>query len=298
MMHQMLDATEQNQKPATDPDFIGLIEELLQQSLKPAADKALLARMLTLPDFSLIAQDRLVIHPKFIDAIQKQLRILIGESLRTLLLKVYEDNQSLTTFSVDPTSMAKRALKRVALRYLGDVSLAENLYQIANNMTDRIMALSVFMEKDDATTPARSQILADFYTRFRNYPLVIDKWFSLQSSANRGSALDDIQNLMKHADFKMTNPNRVRSVLGAFAMNNPVQFHRADGASYEFITKQLIHLDSINPHISSRLLTAFCDWRRYEPRHQEMMKSSLAQILATPKLSPHAFEIADKSLNA
>ena len=280
--------------------YIESISALLDQCLDPTQDKALLARMLSLPDISIIGQECKIIDP---DAIYDVLMYLNREILaqcRDKLQAAFDKVNIQKDYKPDPVSMGERALKRVALKYLSTncddhaAKLAKSVYDKANNMTDRMIGLSALM---DTSHPERSDALAHFHDKFKDYALVIDKWFSAQAMAVRESTLDDIKVLAQHPDFNIKNPNRVRSLYSAFSMNNPVKFHAKDGLGYDLLLKAVIDTDSINPHVSSRLLTAIRDWKRYTPDRQAKMKRILGIIVETKGLSSHAFEIASKTLN-
>jgi aminopeptidase N len=195
--------------------------------------------------------------------------------------------------------MAERALKAVALDFLtcqGDQlssALCKEHYSNANNMTDRMMALGGLLDTD---SPERAEVLADFYDRYKSYPLVMDKWFAAQARAVRPQTLDDIRLLAAHPDFTMKNPNRVRSLYATFAMRNPVIFHADNGAGYDLFGEVVLTLDKINPQIASRLLTALRDWRRYDTDRQGKMRAILEKIVDAKDLSPNVFEIASKTL--
>jgi aminopeptidase N len=125
---------------------------------------------------------------------------------------------------------------------------------------------------------------------------VIDKWFALQATAQRPDALDTVTGLLGHEAFTLKNPNRVRALLGAFAIGNPTGFHRPDGAGYALIADHVLALDPRNPQVASRLAQPFSRWRRYDPARQDHMRTQLERILAAPKLSRDVYEIASKSL--
>ena len=203
------------------------------------------------------------------------------------------------TYAIDPVSTGRRALKNTLLGYLAcshdadAIKLARQQYAAADNMTDRIGALGALI---DTTSAERDSALADFYTRFEKYPLVIDKWFSLQASSIRKTTIDDVTALAKHPAFTLLNPNRVRSLYSAFAMNNPVIFHSTNGSGYNFLRDAILTLNTKNPQIASRLLTPLREWRRYTPDRQEKMKAVLQNIANTPDLSPDVFEVVEKSL--
>jgi aminopeptidase N len=195
--------------------------------------------------------------------------------------------------------MGRRALRNVALGILsathgtGCASRSKSHYEGADNMSDRVAALLVIAEIDK---PEREEVFDDFYGRFKGYPLVVDKYFALQAGAVRKDIIQNLKKLKQHSDFNIKNPNRVRSLYAAFAMNNPVGFHAVDGSGYDFLTDGILELNAINPQIAARLLTPMREWRRYTPERQEKMKAALERIVAEKDLSPDVFEIASKSL--
>ena len=107
-------------------------------------------------------------------------------------------------------------------------------------------------------------LLADFYQRWKGDQLVLDKWFTVQAVSKRQDTLEQVEQLTRHPDFSITNPNRVRSLVGAFCSANPVRFHRADGAGYRFLTDRVLELDRLNPQVASRMLRLMTRWRRYD----------------------------------
>jgi aminopeptidase N len=177
----------------------------------------------------------------------------------------------------------------------GCAARAEAHYVAADNMTDLVAAASCL---SDSTQAERDEVFNDFYAKFKDYPLVVDKWFSLQAIANRDAIFDDIAKLRQHADFNIKNPNRVRSLYSAFAINNPVKFHDPSGQGYAILRDVIIELNTFNPQIASRLVTPLREWKRYTPALQVHMKAALQAIMDTPKLSNDVFEIVSKILQA
>lgn len=300
LIGRMLDALEAGHAAITDRGYLESVDALIGQALNDAkADKALIARMLTLPDMSIIAQERSIVYPDHIHAVLTRIRLDVLAQSEAKLTELYAVLDKNAAYKPDALSMATRSLKAVALDYLtsrGDaaaVVLAKSHYDRANNMTDRMMALSALMDTD---VPERTEVFTHFYDTFKSYPLVIDKWFGVQARAVRPQTLMDIENLTNHPDFTWTNPNRVRSLYGAFAMRNAVVFHAADGRGYDAFGNFIAKLDPINPQIASRLLTSLRDWRRYDVGRQDKMRAVLKRILAQPNLSPNVFEIASKIL--
>jgi aminopeptidase N len=160
-------------------------------------------------------------------------------------------------------------------------------------MTDRQAALAALASSD---TPERHKVIADFYDQFRDNPLVIDKWFSTQALSSRSDTIDVVLSLKEHPDFSLHNPNRVRSLIGAFAVNQQ-QFNLASGEGYHLLATTIIDLDPINPQVAARQVAALGRWRRYDEARQGKMRTELERILATPGLSKDVFEQASKSLD-
>jgi aminopeptidase N len=160
-------------------------------------------------------------------------------------------------------------------------------------MTDRLAALGTL-----ALLPgdAREHALSRFADLYREEPLVLDKWFAVQAAIPDADALDRIRALMQDPAFTMTNPNRVRALVGSFSLNNPTQFHRADGAGYDLVADVVLELDRSNPQVGARLLTAFGTWRTMEPVRRRRAEQALQRIVATADLSPDVGDIAHRSL--
>ncbi len=296
----MLDKAESGHAFTAPGALIGSLSSLLEQAARPESDKALMARALTLPDLQVIGQFREKVYPHAIHAVRETILQTLALKDQAHLRMLYLANHDTGAFRSDFAARSQRALKNVLLRILskhGDaaIGLAKDQYDAATNMTDRVGALAVLA---DSAGPERDAAFADFYKRFKDYPLVIDKWFTLQAMAIRPSTLADVNALRAHRDFVIRNPNRVRSLYGAFAMNNPVCFHDRDGGGYRFLCETVSELNTINPQIAARLLTPMRDWRRYETELSEKMKTELERIAANKDLSPDVFEVVSKSLNA
>ncbi|MCB1652239.1 MAG: aminopeptidase N [Alphaproteobacteria bacterium] len=279
--------------------FLKTYGELIERALDGDEDKGLMARMLSLPSVQIIAQQQDSVDPDAIDTVRQRALAAIKRTYKPRLQKLYDANRGEGAFSVSPEAMGRRALCNVALGLLsatngtGCAKLAKAHYDGADNMTDRVAALSRLADNKNGE---REAAFDDFYRRFKDYPLVVDKWFALQAGARRKDLIDHLKNLRKHADFNIKNPNRTRSLYAAFAMNNPVAFHAADGSGYAFLTDAIIELNAINPQIAARLLGPMREWRRYTPDRQEKMRAALERILQTPDIAPDVYEIASKSL--
>ncbi len=277
----------------------GLAEAFARILAEPELDRALAAQLLTLPAESYIGEQLAVIDVDAIHAARQFARATLGRQLAEPLRAAYAAGRSNEPYRFAAAAMGRRSLQNLALAYLmaaADPAGEERClaqFAEADNMTDRFAALGLIAE---SALPARAELLQRFYERWQDEALVIDKWFALQATAQRPDALEVVQGLLAHAAFRLTNPNRVRALIGSFAMANPTGFHRADGAGYRFVAEQILSLDRLNPQIAARLLGAFGRWRRYDPARQSLMQAELDRILATPKLSRDSYEIASKSL--
>jgi len=191
-------------------------------------------------------------------------------------------------------------LKNLCLAYLvcieGDTEGADlclKQYHEADNMTDQSAALRLIVHND---LPKQDGVISDFYQRWSKEPLVVDQWLQIQASAPLDDSLARVEALMQHPSFEMTNPNKVRALVGAFCNANPVNFHRADGKGYAFLADCVLSLNKLNPQIAARLCGSMSRWRKYDQGRQELATAELKRILAEPNLSPDVYEVVSKSL--
>ncbi|AFL72781.1 aminopeptidase N [Thiocystis violascens] len=267
--------------------------------LDSSSDRALLAEVLTLPSESYLGDQMEVVDIDGIHHAHTMLGRHIGERLGEDLLRVYRDNGETGPYVFTPQASGRRALKNLALGYLmwaGDARAlgdCQSQFAAAHNMTDVMAALRLLVDHGGAEG---AQALDEFYRRWSRESLVLDKWFSVQATSPRPDTLARVIQLMGHSDFSLRNPNRVRSLVGAFCNANPVRFHAANGGGYRFLADCVLELDPLNPQIASRLLKAMIHWRRFDHDRQTLMRAEIARILAIEELSKDAFEVASKAL--
>jgi aminopeptidase N len=168
----------------------------------------------------------------------------------------------------------------------------EALYRAAQNQTDRRTGLKAVMASQDVDRQQR--LLAHFYRHWQQDTQMLETWLVLQASAE-GMTVADIVQLMAHDAFDFTNPNKVRSVLGAFTQNFKA-FHDAQGEGYEFISQQIIALNAINPQVAARFVGVFERWRKFAPERGAAMQSALKSVLETESLSSDVLELVQKTL--
>ncbi len=174
-----------------------------------------------------------------------------------------------------------------------NVQLCLQHYQQANNMTDSLSALIALSNRD---CDQCRQALDDFYKRWSNDVLVVNKWLSVQAMSHLPGTLDRVRALTSHEAFDIKNPNKVRALIGTFCTANQAQFHTVNGNGYEFLTEYVCRIDSLNPQIAARLLSPLTRWKRMDSDRQALMKQALENILSHKDLSRDVFEIASKSL--
>jgi aminopeptidase N len=262
-----------------------------------ALDPAFKAEAVLVPSETLIAERMDMVDPDAIHASREELRRQIGTTLSDDLLAAHRSD-GVSGDDLSPHAKGVRRLRTVALGLLAGsdeaqaAGLAKAQFDRADNMTDRQGALGVLVSTH---APERQAALDAFYARFKDDPLVLDKWFALQAAAQRADTVDQVLKLAQHPDFTMTNPNRLRSLAGTFGGNHWA-FHAADGRGYQFLADTIIAADRINPQIAARMVPSFGRWRRFEPKRSAMMKAALERIVANPGLSKDVFEQASKSL--
>ncbi len=266
------------------------------------ADPAFAALVLALPSEG-EAADALPsgVDPDAIHRTRSELRAQLGRALRPRLdrLDAALAPAAGASYSPDAASAGRRALRNAVLDLLaagdpeaGAVRAGERL-EAASNMTDRLAALGTLTLIPGA---AREAALADFAARYADEPLVLDKWFAMQAQIPEPGTLDRIAHLQAHPAFTMTNPNRVRALIGSFAFGNPTQFARRDGAGFARVAETVAALDSTNPQVAARLLTAFGSWRRLENSRAVKAVEMLNRIKAIPGLSRDSADIVARSL--
>lgn len=163
-------------------------------------------------------------------------------------------------------------------------------------MTDVFAALTALVHCAAADCQQQDRALADFYSRWRNEPLVVNQWFAVQAANPQPGTLCTVQKLLSHEAFDRKNPNKLRSLIGVFSNQNLVNFHQLDGAGYAFLAEQILLLDQQNPQVAARMLTPLTKWRRYDAARQALMKSQLERIAAA-KLSKDVYEVVSRTLS-
>lgn len=262
----------------------------------------MLAHLLSLPLLGTLIEQADVADVQAIYAARKSVVSHLAGSLQEKFANLFESIPATREYRANAVSIANRALRNLCLHYLmqGDEvrwsAIANKQYYEANNMTDQLAALRLLVNAESETVSELArQALADFYQRWQQEPLVVDQWFGVQAMAQKPDALSRVKVLMDHPAFEFKNPNKVRSLIGAFCAQNFTGFHNKSGDGYEFLADQVIALDALNPQVASRLLTPLTRWKKFDSKRQALMQAQLLRIKAAPDLSKDVFEIVEKS---
>ena len=282
--------------PRGDEGLLGALSAILDNA---ALEPAFVSLALTLPSEADIAREiARDVDPDAIFKARTALREAVGRHLAAALQDRY---RALTggAYRPDAAGAGRRALRNTCLDLMvaagapGAIALAAQQYRDADNMTDRMAALTTLSLRD---VPERAAALDDFYERYKDNALIIDKWLALQASIPEPATPARIKALTSHPAFSMSNPNRVRALFGAFAMSNQTQLNRSDGAGYDLLTDTVLTLDQKNPQVAARLLTALKSWRVLESGRRERAEAALRKVAAQPSLSRDVNDIVSRAL--
>jgi len=284
-------------------DSLLVLQQALEHSINsPSLDQSLLAEMLILPNEkdlepyieTVDMRACINVSDKLINDIAKCLEV-------DLLSRISVNIRSNAEYSYNSQEMARRRLINVCLQILCSLDkpeyrkIALEQYESANNMTEQVGAINALIHTE---SEEREQVLTAFEKKWQHDSLVMDKWFAMHARSKVSNALENVKSLMQHPLFTMSNPNKVRSLIGVFAGQNTYHFHNPDGSGYGFVAQQVITLNDKNPQIASRLVRTLMNWRKYADPCGEKMRQQLERIAQHKTLSKDVFEIVSKSLKA
>jgi len=258
-------------------------------------DPAFVAEALALPAESFLAEQMEVVDPDALHDARNTLRHALAEALKDEFQQVYKGNTTAGPYSPDARSMGKRALRNLSLAYLAELGLSKVAYEQfrkADNMTDSMAALSTLANFD---TAERKRALDAFYDKWKEEPLVVDKWLAAQAGSRLPGTLARVKELLSHPAFDLKVPNKVYALIRTFAANH-VRFHAADGGGYDFLADQVIALNALNPQVAARMSRAFDRWRKFDAGRRDKAQAALERIRDTKGLSKDVAEIVGKAL--
>ncbi|PLP88462.1 aminopeptidase N [Pseudomonas sp. FFUP_PS_473] len=300
VLQELIEQYKQGAKLVLDPRLVTALGSVLSND---QLDQAMVAEMLSLPSEAYLTEISEVADVDAIHAAREFARKQLSEQLFDALWARYQANRAVsrtTAYVAEAEHFARRSLQNIVLSYLmlsGKPQVLEatlEQFDACDNMTERLTALAVLV--NSSFEAERAKALETFADHFKDNPLVMDQWFSVQAASTLPGGLARVKALMQHPAFTMKNPNKVRALIGAFAGQNLVNFHAADGSGYRFLADLVIELNALNPQIASRQLAPLTRWRKYDAARQALMKGELERILASGALSSDVYEVVSKSL--
>jgi aminopeptidase N len=295
VLRQMTDAAKSGATPRADMTYVDAIGEALARADE---DHAFAAQMLAPPLENELALAMTPPDPDAIHVARTTLIRAVAAAHAPKFEALYRKLGGERAFNPDTKSAGRRALRNACLRYLTaaddetSAELADAHYRAASNMTDMIAGLAALTRM---ASPRREAAFSHFHDRFRSDPLVLDKWMSLQAGSCLPGTVDAVRAVMKQPVFDIRNPNRVRSLVGAFSANH-LRFHAKDGGGYRLVSETIATLDKINPQVAARMSGAFEAWRRYDSVRQDLMRGELEKLGKLDGLSSNLFEVVGKML--
>lgn len=277
-------------------DLLSAFDQALTDT---GTDPAFLAKTLALPLETEIKDHFECIDVNAIHQARCLLEATLASQMEPVFIKTVERCSKSDPLSISGPAMADRSLKNLALSYLGSLNqntttqLILDHFNLAQNMTDELAAFKILSEINPETKDIAVQA---FYSKWEHDKLVLDKWFAVQGGSSLKDTLGKMKKLITHPDFSIKNPNKVRSLIYMFAMQNPVNFHKKNGEGYKFIADQIILLDTINHQVAARLSSCFNHWKRYDEIRKALMKKELERILCVQTLSKNVYEIVSRAL--
>ncbi|MBM93470.1 MAG: aminopeptidase N [Legionellales bacterium] len=234
--------------------------------------------------------------------IRKALLQHCATALYDLFEQTYHACHTAVPYQYTVHDVSMRSLRNFSLLnliYSGRESaciLCQKQIESSDNMTDMMGAVAAIVHSDQ--TEYRDRILNAFYAKWSHEPLVIDKWFGAQAISSAADGLNAVKKLCQHEAFDLTNPNRVRALIGVFSMHNVIGFHQSHGAGYAFLVDKIIQIDEFNPNLAARLCQPLLHWRRFDSLRQDLMKAELVRISKIQSLSMDLKEVVGRALSS
>jgi len=276
-----------------DPNFVSAFKSVVTD---PNLDGSIRSLMLTMPVEEELAQFMDVIDPDALFVARNFVREAVGKALLAEFQALHQANRPSGPYQANAREIGRRRAQHAALAYIVAAGEGETLalqdFEAADNMSDSAAAFWCLVQVD---CPARKTALEAFYKRWKDDPLVLDKWFMLQATCRLPLGAKRAASLVQHPDFDISKPNRARSVLHAFAIGDQTGFNVITGDGYRFVAQHLIELDRINPQVASRLAGAYSNWRRFDATRQRIVQEVLKGVLDS-KPSYNVREVVERML--
>jgi aminopeptidase N len=297
VLNRLIDDAKAKRELVMDQQLITVFGELLKDH---SLDPAMVNLMLQLPSEAQLHEQAETIYVDAIFRAREFVRLSIATALQEQLVATYKrltDNQD---YAPEAQQIGRRALRNCVLGYLMQIEtvgpeLAWQQFNDASNMTDKAAALSALVNCQAAASYAVKALHA-FEQDYADETLAMNLWLQIQATSKLNNGLERVKALMAHPAFSINNPNKARSLLGAFCSANPVNFHHQDGSGYGFLQQQIIALNALNPQVAARLVTPLTRWKKLPEPNRQLMRDALQQISNHKGLVKDIQEIVTKSL--
>ena len=262
------------------------------------SDLSYKALLLELPTIATLMQRQVVVECSIIYNAMEHLSKELATHYKEKLLTLYRTHHHPKESTLNAQSIGARALKNRVLKLLSALGtkeiaeIAAKQYRESVTMTDRMAALDV-LEHTDASLA--KEAFADFYSRYKDNTLVMNKYFALLASSLQEDILQRVQSLESDAVYDAKVPNLVRSLIGSFSRNYK-HFHAKDGSGYKYVADKILEIDKINPQMASSLCLSFRMYDKMNENNKKLMKRELMRVVSTQSLSKNSLEIIEKIL--
>jgi len=297
VLNQLIEDAKADRDLVMDQQLIGVFDALLSDH---SLDPAMVNLMLQLPSEAQLHEQAETIYVESIHRAREFARQSIAKALQDKLIETYQRLTEKQDYAPEAEQIGKRALRNCVLGYLMEVKsvgpeLAWQQFNNARNMTDKAAALSALVNCKTADSYTLKALKA-FEIDYAEETLAMNLWLQIQATSKLINGLDRVKALMSHPAFSINNPNKARSLLGAFCSANPINFHNNDGSGYGFLQEQIIALNALNPQVAARLVTPLTRWKKLPEPNRQLMRDALQQIANHPGLVKDIQEIVTKSL--
>ena len=297
VLNLLIDDAKAERELVMDQQLIEVFDSLLSDH---SLDPAMVNLMLQLPSEAQLHEQAEIIYVEPIHRAREFVRQAVANALQEKLVATYERLTVTQDYAPEAGQIGKRALRNCVLSYLMQVEsvgpeLAWQQFNTADNMTDKAAALGSLVNCKAAELYSYRALKA-FETDYSNETLAMNLWLQIQASAKLINGLDRVKALMAHPAFNINNPNKARSLLGAFCSSNLINFHRPDGSGYRFLQQQVTALNALNPQVAARLVTPLTRWKKLPEPSRGLMRDSLQKIAEHEGLVKDIQEIVTKSL--
>ena len=270
--------------------------------LKPLAADApfhLLSQMLKLPAEVEVLNELEVYDAHAVATARRLLAKALAESRKDALLPLYAKIRvpPSTPHALTKNQEGRRALTATLLSYVaaleteaGYAAIAAHFNE-ASNMTDASAALLVLAS---CYCPQRQVALGFYESKWKSHREAIDTWFIAQATSGLPGAAERLKGLMAHECFSLSNPNKVRAVIGMLGLSAPSVLFSVD--VLRLVGDVILQVDALNGNLAASLCKMLQMWRKLPEPLRAEARGVLERVQARKGCSKNAGEVAATAL--